>query len=255
MKIKQLSIFAFLSCLIVVWIDFFDDFYLPNPFSIKSASFNKLVEGLLVSFITSYIFYYLVVYLKEQRDKKIVLPYIANHTYFLINQVRLFVFALKSEAGIFNKPLNMNNDLYAPSDYPTESEWISIAKINPNTWREPEGKRFNDNYMRIPTFFGDINQKIFNIEYRINKILSKIQYVEPSYIKILSDIQDNKFHRYILGKGDYKKEILKYHHDELGLMIENMKEYFESIKVLEEYAFNNLNKFIDNKHLLATTAS
>jgi hypothetical protein len=251
MRIKLLSLFAILSFLIVLWINFFNYYYLPNPLSIKSTQFNKLVETFLISYITSYVFYYIVVYLKEERDKKTILPYIANHTYFLINQIRLFVSALKLEAGIPDFRLNMNNEQYTLKDYPTESEWIEIAKINPNTWSRPEGERLNNTYMRIPTFLGDINQKVSNVEYRINKIFSKMQYVEPSYIKILSDIQDNKFHQYILGKGDYTKEILKIPVDDLKLMIENMKDYFESIKKLEEYAFNNLNKFIDNKYLLA----
>lgn len=250
MKIKTLSVIAIFFVLIIIWIGFFEQYYIQTIIPNKSSEINMLLKAICISYITSFGFYYIVVYLKEKRDRKIIIPFIANHTYFLINEIRFLILELRIEAGLISKKLNLENKLFAPDDYLLENEWSYIIAINPNTWKTLDERKIIDGFMRIPTFLGKINKSISSVDYNINKILSLMQFVTPEYIRILTDIQENKFHKLILSRGNYRTEEIKIPYNNFEMISDSMKEYFELIKVLEVYSDKNLKKFIDNKHLL-----
>src|SRR5690242_17089809 len=94
-----LNVFLFLSIIIILWLYFLEKYRIQVFFDLNADSVNKLAENLSLAYIASYIFYFVVVVLKEKEDKKIILPFVADYTYVLMNNAILFSVASKSEGN------------------------------------------------------------------------------------------------------------------------------------------------------------
>lgn len=249
MKINKLLGIFVVCCILITWINFFDNFHISTLVKGKANEINKLLEALSISYIAGFIFYYLVVYLKEEKDKEHIMPFIANHTYFLINQVRLFNSLLKREAGIDSLPLNLDMGLFKEGDYPTEADWGEIIKIDLNARNNVPTTSLRGR-SEIPTFLTIIQKEVNFIDERVNHILTKLQFVEPEYIRILSNITDCKFHRQMKSRGNVNYTVVYSPLKNLETYADTFKEYFNFIKTLENYSAKNLKQFVDDRRLL-----
>lgn len=77
-----LWLFLIFSVSIIVTIDFWL-IKIPEIWSFGNIS-GKILREISISYISSFIFYYIVVHLKEQKDKKITHKYIANQVFVII---------------------------------------------------------------------------------------------------------------------------------------------------------------------------
>jgi len=83
MKIKGLSIFAIISFIIVLIINFTSWKLVCD--TCKADKIEAIIENLCLSYIAGYIFYFLNIYLVERREKKHIMPYIASNVIRLIS--------------------------------------------------------------------------------------------------------------------------------------------------------------------------
>jgi hypothetical protein len=77
MNIKGLSIIAFF-CLATILVIDFTTIKIPELIEGTADRAETLIYTLCISYIASYIFYFLNVYLKEKKERDSILPLIAN---------------------------------------------------------------------------------------------------------------------------------------------------------------------------------
>jgi len=73
MKIKGLTIIAFLCFGLIIWINFID-FKFTELIDGKGAKAENLIESFCLSFIAAYIFYYFNIYITEKNEKNTFAP-------------------------------------------------------------------------------------------------------------------------------------------------------------------------------------
>ena len=142
-----------LSLILIIWINFFEIFFIEIAIQIDTEKVNRLIETISIAYLTSFIFYIVVVVLKSKRDEKIILPFIADYVYVVLNNCMFFCFSMRRAAGlayietetsISNRNLNI---------YPNQNDLDTICStINPNkTINEDIGLK---GFTAIPHFFG-----------------------------------------------------------------------------------------------------
>lgn len=121
MNIKSLSIFA-VFCLVVILIIDFSSFKIPELVEGTATRSESLIYTLCISYIASYIFYFLNVYLKEKKERDSILPLIANDVILILVNNQSIIKALKQQP--INSSLN---------DNPTQEEFKELLKkVDPN---------------------------------------------------------------------------------------------------------------------------
>jgi len=179
MKLHKLVIIGFLitAIIAIVWINFFTCYFIQSLIKTDNNNLNRLIETIAISYLTSYIFYYVVVIMKEKQDKKIIMPFIADYTCVAMNNCMSFCLEMRisagltstsSETGIYNRGLNI---------YPNINELRAICnKINPN---EEKNIDIEINGMQIiPHFWGVMIHYTYRIDYFLKIILEKSQYID-----------------------------------------------------------------------------
>lgn len=71
-----------------------------EPLFVGAYGLGIIVESILASVIASYVFYLIVVHLKEVSDRKIIAPYIAKHGYRVIGSCKSQVIAFSNASKI-----------------------------------------------------------------------------------------------------------------------------------------------------------
>ncbi|WP_185754820.1 hypothetical protein [Pseudomonas fluorescens] len=147
-----------------------------EPLFTGAYSLGLMVESILASVIASYVFYLIVVHLKETNDRKTIAPYIAKH----INRV---ILSCRAQVSAFSQAANTDLGFNALSKEELE---LALKKIPP--------------YSEAPLSFG-LNQKNANwfqyFEYQSNRTKSSIQrilqqlpFLEAELISNLAAIDD-----------------------------------------------------------------
>jgi hypothetical protein len=250
MKIQKRIIngLFYISAILIIWINFFEKYYISTSIDIDFIKFNRLIETIAISYLTSFIFYYIVVVLKENRDKKFIMPFVADYIYVAMNNCRYFCFSMRSVAGLNYIPVdtsihNRNMDIYPNYD----DLKLVCSKINPN-------KVINkdigiEGLTIIPHFFGVMINYTYSIDYYIKIVLEKSNFLDIELLRILTDIQTHGFHQNMLT---YDKKLImtaKYHNDNLEVYERPLESYLELFKRLEKYADQNLKKHVQRESL------
>lgn len=147
-----------------------------EPLFTGAYALGLMVESILASVIASYIFYLIVVHLKETKDRKTIAPYIAKHA----NRV---VLSCKAQISAFSRSANVELGFETLSKDKLE---LALKKIPP--------------YSEAPLSFG-LNQKNANwfqyFDYQSNRTKSSIQrilqqlpFLEAELISNIAAIDD-----------------------------------------------------------------
>jgi hypothetical protein len=176
MNIKGLSIFA-VFCLVIVLIIDFTTFKIPELIEGTAKRAETLIYTLCISYIASYIFYALNVYLKEKKERDSILPLIANDVILIIVNNQSIINALKQQA--INSPLN---------DLPTQEEFRQLLKdVDPK-------KNAPMFYKTKPWTYLFQNRRENTLD-KIDKIFSLGKHVDAQLRAILFKIQRTLFLR------------------------------------------------------------
>jgi hypothetical protein len=247
-----LTTFLFICIILIIWLYFFETYRLPALFQINPNNINKLIENLSLAFIASYLFYFIVVFLKEKDERKIIYPFVADYTYILMNIVTQFAYSMKSKAGIIDMAYetsiyNRNFDIY-----PTKNELDKICNIiNPN-------KKINEsnaipNLITIPHFFGIMIKNSLEVDYYLKIILEKSNHMDVELLSLLTEIKTCDYHKRMT---QFDKESLltaANRHDDLNGYINSFDRYFTLFRELEIYSENNLKKYVKRTSLKTRT--
>lgn len=251
MKLYKIIIYGllFLSIIVIAYINFFENYWISCFKQLDSDKLNRLIEIIAIAYVTSFIFYYVVVVLKENQDKKIILPFVADYTYIAMNNCMMFCSIMRKWAGlefiqIKNGIHNRSINLYPNSD----DLKIICSSINPD--EEINEKIGSDGSRRIPHFFGNMIMYSHYIDYYIKIILEKSRFLDTEFIRILTDIQTSGYHQLMVSydiKSIYNAK--EYHHKSLEVYKESFQNYFDIFLKLESYAEKELKKYVERESL------
>ena len=205
---------------------FLIDFWLidiPELFK-GGAKLGQILYKLCFAYISAFIFYFLVVHLKNQKDKENFYGYISSNTSMVIGQAKALIISLENNSGI---KLN--------SAFPDSLELQSICRtIDPNA--------------KAPLVFGYIGNYATWLQYldyfkkrsneASNKVLSKVQFIESELVKKLAEIEDCSHFKEITMFSN-----LKIGNTDLSAFEPSLAEYFKLISDLETYYVKNLKKY------------
>ena len=132
MRHKYLLTTILLLSLISIGLLYFGNYRFLNFLNLNSTNLNKLIENLSFAYIASYVFYFIVVYLKEKDEKKVIYPFIADYTYVLMNNAILFASTFRDFGGLERIKLITSIHGRDLNIYPTTEELKILCKdLNP----------------------------------------------------------------------------------------------------------------------------
>lgn len=221
MKIKGLSIIAAFCLAIVIIIDF-TSLKIPQLIDGKGAKFEMLIYTLSISYLASYIFYFLNVYLKEKQEQKAIFPLIASNVISIIVNNQSIINALK------NQPINSSL-----RDFPTQSEFKELLqKVDP----KQNAPMF---YKDKPWMYLFQNRRDSTLK-MIEKIFASGKHVDDDLRVILLKMQSSLYLRedYAFNSDNCEK-------DTLGDYSLVFYKYFELVQELRVFYEKNLKKYYE----------
>lgn len=213
----------FLSSIFTI---FLIDFWLINiPELFKGgAKLGQIIYKLCFAYISAFIFYFLVVHLKNQKDKENLYGYISNNTSMVIGQAKALIDSLATNSGIKLK-----------GAYPDTLELQSICRtINPNS-KAPLVLGRIGNYATWMQYFDYYKRRSNEAS---NKVLSKVQFIESELVKKLAEIEDCSHFKEITMFAN-----LSLGNTDLSAFEPSFAQYFKLISDLETYYVKNLKKY------------
>jgi hypothetical protein len=221
MNIKGLSIIA-LFCLLTVLVIDFTTIKIPELIEGTGARTETLIYTLCISYIASYIFYFLNVYLKEKKERDSILPLIANDVILIIVNNQSIINALKQQ------PINCSL-----KDLPSKEEFKLLLKdVDP----KQNAPMF---YKNKPWLYLFQNRRESTLK-KIDKIFSSGKHVDEQLRVILLKMQSSLYlnEDYAFNSFNYEKDTLV----EYSTVFYN---YFELIQELLSFYNKNLKKYYD----------
>lgn len=221
MKIRGLSIIAAFCVAIVITIDF-TALKVPELIDGKGAKIEMLIYTLSISYLTSYIFYFFNVYLKEKQEQKAIFPLIASNVITILVNNQSIISTLK------NQPLNCSL-----RDLPTQSEFKELLKnVNPNQ----NAPRF---YKNKPWIYLFQNRRESTLK-TIDKVFASGKHVDDQLRMILLKMQSSLYLQedYAFNSDNCEKESL----EDYSLVF---YKYFELIQELREFYDKHLKRYYE----------
>lgn len=220
MKFKHLTLIACICLGLVIWINFLD-FKLPEIILGKGVKFENLIEGFSKAFIASYIFYTINIYLREKREKKFILPLIANNVLLLIVNNHSIINCLKND-------FKLNLDYF-----PDDNEFKELlGKVNPRT-----NSPF---YYKDKTWLFLFQNRQKSTQSGISKIFASGKHLDEELRTILLQMQSSLYlqENYAFNSDDFEdKDLSKYHYV--------FYTYFQLVKRLKSYYDKNLKTYYE----------
>ena len=246
MKPKEIILYGllFISILLVIWINFFENYYIQTNLNIDFLKLNRIIETFAIAYVSSFIFYYVVVVLKEKADRKLILPFVADYVYIAMNNCMIFCSTMRSTAGLEHIPNETSIHNRNLKIYPNEEELKTICStINPN--QNINGDIKIDGLIIIPHFFGIMINYTYRIDYFVKMVLEKSSFIDVELLRILTDIQTHGYHQHLLSYD--KKSLLtaKHRNENLEVFNKSLKSYLDLFIKLEIYAERNLKNHVE----------
>ena len=237
-----------LSLALVVWINFFENYHIEAAFQLDSNKINRLFETIAIAYLTSFIFYLVIVVLKAKQDEKVVLPFIADCIYSAMNNCMFLCASMRSAAGL--EDVNFETSIYNRSldIYPSENDLKLIcSNVNPNEVINEDVGLVG--LTTIPHFFGEMINYIHRSDYHLRIVLEKSRFLDTELLRLLTDIQTHSFHQRIMS---YDKSLVltaKHRHDTMEVFEKPLESYFALWLKLERYCAVKLKKHVERKSL------
>lgn len=166
-------LFIFSLASIIIKILYLDD--IPELFKL-GHEFGEMYSRLCLSYISSYIFYFVVVHIKKEKDKKNINKFINSKIRTTYSQWKPQLMDICKAAGI---------DM--PSDLPEKAFIIELfSNINPNS-QAPLIKNTQGNYANWIEYF-------FYYKNRVDKFISvvtdKMPFLDSELVRLLSELSE-----------------------------------------------------------------
>lgn len=179
--------------------------------------FGVIVEAILASVVASYIFYMIVVHIKEQKEKSTVNPYISKHTNRIVDDSSAQLRQISKISGIsldFDS-LDKGLLLTALSKIPPYSDApLTLAPTNKS-----------GNWLQY------LNHYINHSRISIKRILDQLLFLDAKLVALIAAIDDCSLYSHI----DFAQKI-KLENEDLAIYCDSFYEYFALCKSLKIYA-------------------
>lgn len=179
--------------------------------------FGLIFEAILASVVASYIFYIIVVHIKEQEDKSTINPYISKHTKYIIDNCSAQLRAISniSEINLELESLNKDSLLTALSKIPPYSDApLMLASTNKSAhWLQY------------------LNYNMNHAKSSIRRILDQLPFLDAKLVALITAIDDCSLYMHI----EFAQTI-KINNESLANFGEAFYEYFTFCKSLKFYA-------------------
>ena len=221
---KDLS-FIFILCLaIVLCINFW---FIDIPELFKNGSkVGILIEKLCLSYISAFIFYFLVVHTKQQKDKKHIYEFVAEKSLHIISYGQTIGRDLAKDANVKLKEY-----------YPSKDELIEICyKIDPYSEPSTLVSRFGHK-LNWFLHFENYRQETMTA---INEIYAKMPFLDAKLINHLSLIESSNFFSFTKGMQNLP---FKAKNENLLNFSDTIFNYLNTVKEFEEFYNKNIKKY------------
>ena len=222
----ELNLLFILSILYIISVRFIINDY-PEPFK-GAYKLGWIFYTLALAYISSYIFYFVVVHLKTIKDKKAINEFIAPITYRLVGDGRCIFSELCKKVGVTNKAF--------PPDKKVVEE---ICTINPHS----EAPMVTQALQRVNWLYY-LKHYMFRSKGSISKIFERMPYLESDLIKLLSRIDDSVYFSEI--------EAITWtpiRNKDFSFLVNSLCNYFILTNDLEKYANKNLKEYLSKRRM------
>lgn len=225
MKIKKLLTqriilnFLFVICIVILMLN---NILLLNKEKVLFSfliEFRNILSNLSLAFISSYIFYYVVVVIKDKKDKKNINLTVYGLTKNLIGRAY----------SVFNEIITAsgtNNETYNKHTITREQFQNLCNKANPKDIHKNVKVDFNNQFATYGELI--LNNSVRNVNALIDKIFNYMPFLDTEFVHILNKIENSIFfmNAYLL---------LKTNNTDFSVYAKEMYDYLEFVRELENY--------------------
>lgn len=230
---KQNNILAFLLIIAIIIVLCNEILFTQTPELIpKGHEIGNILSNLSLAYISSFIFYVIVVKYKEKIDKKNIYPSIYRLGKQLVGRGNSVITTLATADG-FNKTDIVKNI--------TREEYLELCKrVNP--------KQFSANTLigsminhREATFSQLIyNNSYSNVKALLEKIFIYMPFLESDFLKLLNQINESTF----FLMADVLATPEKFQNTDFAHIAEQMFDYHLLLRKTDAYLENHYKKYI-----------
>jgi hypothetical protein len=132
--------------------------------------------------------------------------------------------------------------------FPSDEELKEMcAKLNPNDMIKDT--KTLKGFTVVPHFYGKMIHFSLRIDYFLDILLVKSDYMDINLYRILTDIKTSAYHQQM---SSYSSEAIfnaLHRHDHLNVFFQSFRYYFNLFIILEEYSKKHLKKHVSRKSL------
>ena len=189
-----------------------------------ASKLGRVFYGLSLSYISAYIFYFLNIFIRSQKEEKEVNHYVARK----VSQILIVTF-------VIIRDLENASSIKIKGKFPDKSE-LDAMTTKIKTTDMSNLKSRDGNYATWPIYLD--YHKLMTEDY-INKIISRINFIDTKLVRILSEIEDSMLFLKIQHKALWEKSS-----SDLYFLSSELYDYFMLNKELENYYENKLRIYL-----------
>lgn len=217
---KDLLFLLLIAICTYVLIDFWFVHY--NELFYGAYEVGQFFSKLSLSYISAFIFYFIVVHIKSEKDKENINEFVGHKVYSIITSATLFI-----------QPFIQREDPKARFENFDLKDLGQLLRSIDRDSREAPFLIENE-YASWLIWYEYLKKSTFD---SINHIFNRYQHVDTNLIKLITRIENSLFfvQWHLLYRFDYDKTF--------GLYEFQMRTYFKLINDLKEYADKNLKEY------------
>lgn len=198
----------------------------------KGSELGNVLSNLSLAYISSYIFYLVIVKFQESRDKKNIYSTIYSLTKQLVGRGNSVVNTLASANKYLKPDLTKNI---------TKEEFIELCKttnpkeISPNTMIGKIGSFNKATYSQLI-----YNNSFSNTKALIEKIFVYMPFLESDFVKLLNELSESTF----FMMADVLANPHLFQNNDFTNMADPMFEYHLTLRKIENYIEEHYKKYI-----------
>jgi hypothetical protein len=223
MKIKQNSILIFLLAISIL-IVLLNDILLADTQEIFSFGdeLGQILSNLSLAYISSYIFYYVVVVIKERQDKRNIYFTVYEWTKNLIGRAYSVYNDIISASGVSHTDYDKRTI--------TKEEFTALCKqANPNAI--PTNRFLGSPVDQRQATYGQFiyNGAVSYVKMYSEKIFNCMPFLDSEHVRLINQLHNSTF--YLVAETFHHKT----RNTDFSVYADNMYEFLEFVRELEDY--------------------